>query len=228
MKLMLHRCEVQGIAERRESARPRTSYGVVVPKKVEPKEAVSTTGGRPQELVLTDPRALRALAHEVRQQLLDILDANHPMTATEAAAHVGITPSAMSYHLRLLEKYGIVERADAPVDGATDGRERPWRLAASNIVVRPEGTSSRGAQRAFMTSVVNRLVAALERAEGGRARGYVSVSTPLLTDSEAQKVYDVIEDALRPYADRTPGGTNTPEDAQPFNVFYVAVREPEK
>ncbi|UIJ35887.1 helix-turn-helix domain-containing protein [Allobranchiibius sp. GilTou73] len=83
------------------------------------------------ERTLTDVRALRALAHPVRQQLVeDVLSTDEPLTATEAAARCGITPSAMSYHLRALEKWGMVERVDSG-----DGRERPWRKTADGFKI---------------------------------------------------------------------------------------------
>jgi DNA-binding transcriptional ArsR family regulator len=74
---------------------------------------------------LTDPRALRALAHPVRLALVGLLRREGPLTATQAAAHVGESPSSCSFHLRQLAKYGLVE--DAP---GGRGRERPWRATA--------------------------------------------------------------------------------------------------
>jgi DNA-binding transcriptional ArsR family regulator len=76
--------------------------------------------------VLTDPRAIRALAHPARLAVLEELSDGQEMTATECGAAVGITASAMSYHLRALAKWGFVERAES-----RDGRERPWRATAS-------------------------------------------------------------------------------------------------
>src|SRR6266540_4506091 len=72
---------------------------------------------------LRDPGALRALAHPARLAVVDELYQGVDRTASELAELTGLTPSAMSYHLRALERWGIVERADA----RTDGRERPWR-----------------------------------------------------------------------------------------------------
>jgi len=55
-------------------------------------------------LTLTDPRAIRAIAHEARQLVIDELYSGSVITATEAAQICGLSPSAMSYHLRALEK----------------------------------------------------------------------------------------------------------------------------
>jgi DNA-binding transcriptional ArsR family regulator len=65
---------------------------------------------------------MRAMAHPVRLALLEALGRREPLTATEAAEVVGESPSACSFHLRMLAKYGLVEDA-----GGGHGRRRPWR-----------------------------------------------------------------------------------------------------
>ncbi|GAB2901888.1 ArsR/SmtB family transcription factor [Neomicrococcus lactis] len=83
-------------------------------------------------VVISDPQAIRALAHEARLEALEELFASQASrTATELAGRCRLTPSAMSYHLRALEKYGFVMRA--PSEG--DGRERRWRAAGDHLVV---------------------------------------------------------------------------------------------
>ncbi|MGN7798176.1 ArsR/SmtB family transcription factor [Leifsonia sp. 22587] len=90
---------------------------------------MSFTSGRPERrTTVTDPRALRALAHPLRLALLDHLMSFGPRTASECAAVVGSTASNCSYHLRALAKVGLVEPADAE-----DGRERPWRSASTGL-----------------------------------------------------------------------------------------------
>ncbi|WP_214105971.1 winged helix-turn-helix domain-containing protein [Acrocarpospora catenulata] len=63
------------------------------------------------------------MAHPARLGILTRLQTEGPATATECAEVVGLSPSACSYHLRVLAKHGFVE--DAPPRG--DGRERVWR-----------------------------------------------------------------------------------------------------
>jgi DNA-binding transcriptional ArsR family regulator len=72
---------------------------------------------------LTDPKAMRALAHPVRLALLEAFTETETLTATEAGERVGESPANASFHLRQLAKYGFVEEAP----GAT-GRRRPWKL----------------------------------------------------------------------------------------------------
>src|SRR5882724_4884545 len=82
---------------------------------------------------ITDVRALAALAHPVRVALLNHLLAFGPRTASQCAATVGASPSACSYHLRQLARWGLVESVPA-----TDGRERPWQAAATGFSFRAD------------------------------------------------------------------------------------------
>ncbi|HET7015346.1 MAG TPA: helix-turn-helix domain-containing protein [Streptosporangiaceae bacterium] len=71
---------------------------------------------------ITDPRALRALAHPIRLSLLGALRTQGPLTATKAAELIGESSASCSFHLRQLSKYGLVEEASGG-----HGRERPWQ-----------------------------------------------------------------------------------------------------
>ena len=86
--------------------------------------------GPQREVTITDARAIRALAHDARQRVIEVLyGEQRPRTATELAALTGLSPSAMSYHLRALQKWGVVERSAD--DG--DARNRPWRAAGTSL-----------------------------------------------------------------------------------------------
>ncbi len=74
--------------------------------------------------VAADARVLRAVAHPTRSALLYELHARDTATATVLANAVGAPVNAVSFHLRQLEKYGLIEQA--PEQG-TDARERWWR-----------------------------------------------------------------------------------------------------
>jgi DNA-binding transcriptional ArsR family regulator len=78
--------------------------------------------GPPPLRRIADAPTLRALAHPTRLAILEALGRGVPLTATEAAEIVGESPSACSFHLRMLAKYGLVEDA-----GGATGRRRPWR-----------------------------------------------------------------------------------------------------
>lgn len=92
---------------------------------------------RPEKKVeITDPKAIRALAHAARLEVIsELYSTQASRTATELAAQTGLTPSAMSYHLRALQKWGIVE----PAANAGDARERRWRAAGTDFTINSGG-----------------------------------------------------------------------------------------
>ena len=89
---------------------------------------------RPPDIVmLRETAAIKTLAHPARLVILDELTPDNELTATEIAQVAGVTPSAMSYHLRQLAKWKIVEEAES-----TDGRERRWKLHPGGWGIEPE------------------------------------------------------------------------------------------
>jgi hypothetical protein len=85
----------------------------------------STEPGMPGNPVrMTDPKMMRALAHPARIAIWTHIAMRGSATATECAEVAGLSPSACSYHLRTLARYGFVEEDRA---AAANGRERPWR-----------------------------------------------------------------------------------------------------
>jgi predicted ArsR family transcriptional regulator len=88
------------------------------------------TAGNP--LQLTDPRMMRALAHPARMAIWIHLGLDGPSTATECAEVAGLSPSACSYHLRTLARYGFIEEDPSR---SADGRERPWRTRFSAFTI---------------------------------------------------------------------------------------------
>ena len=122
-------------------------------------DAVAAKKAKNKRVVITDPRAIRALAHPARQRIIDELYSGRVLTATECAELAGLTPSATSYHLRALERWGIVERAEA----SADGRERPWRALGSGLQISSQSSGTgRVASQAMMRSNVNRVLEQFE------------------------------------------------------------------
>ncbi|AQZ61514.1 Transcriptional regulator, ArsR family [[Actinomadura] parvosata subsp. kistnae] len=76
-----------------------------------------------KSVVVLDARGLRALAHPVRVQLVDLLRKHGPSTATRLAERLGVNSGTASYHLRRLGAAGFVEE-DLERGNA---RERWWR-----------------------------------------------------------------------------------------------------
>jgi DNA-binding transcriptional ArsR family regulator len=67
--------------------------------------------------------ALKAFAHPLRMKMYDYLSAHGPATATQLARRFGESTGQTSYHLRQLERHGII--TDDPAHES--GRERWWK-----------------------------------------------------------------------------------------------------
>jgi DNA-binding transcriptional ArsR family regulator len=80
---------------------------------------------------ISDPQRIRALAHPLRIELLDVL-ADEDATATRCAELTGESVASCSFHLRTLAKYGFIEPAEQ------QGREKPWRVLERNRTITPD------------------------------------------------------------------------------------------
>lgn len=165
---------------------------------------------RPGMVTITDPRTMRAMAHPARIEIMGHLSSTgDAVTATDMARLVGLSPSATSYHLRELAKYGLVEQA--PSRG--DGRERVWRSTATTWAVDVGASSSpdvQAAEQALMDVYLARDFArrrdwlARAHAEPAEWREASSVSdeTLLLTSSELRSLNEQIRELLARYTRR--------------------------
>jgi len=143
---------------------------------------------------------LRALAHPLRWQLLDVLDREPQATATRCAEATGESVASCSYHLRILAKYGYVEA----VSGA--GRERPWRLTTRRQELTAPGSTaedrlaSRAATEAFLQHEFERLRAWRARVDGEPAEWVdacgLGGSTTWLTAAELAELRDELVAAV--------------------------------
>lgn len=174
-------------------------------------------------LTLTDPRAIRAIAHGARQQVIDELYSGSVLTATEAAQICGLSPSAMSYHLRALEKWGIVVRDDP----SGDRRERPWRAGADDLSVgRVDGASGASMRQAahavrstFMVGL-NKAVDSFVDKEPEAKSAQMSHGRLYLTDEEAAAMNQELDELVQRFgAGRT--SRNKPGDASPRDQYWL-------
>ena len=111
-------------------------------------------------ILLTDPRQLRAVTHPLRLSLIALLRREGPLTATAAGERLGESSGSMSFHLRQLAKYGMVEEA-----GGGTGRQKPWRATAQYTTIDPSPDDPELAEAgaAFTRLVARRYFAALDR-----------------------------------------------------------------
>jgi DNA-binding transcriptional ArsR family regulator len=177
----------------------------------------------PELLELTDPKAFRAIAHPARTAVIDELYGGAQRTASELAEHTGLSPSAMSYHLRALEKWGIVERAGS----AEDGRERPWKRAAKRLSFRGTGgsDSTSDAVTALYIDQMRQELAAwrrqARREKGAWAdAGNLSRGRIYLTAEELQRLDQLVLDAIDELGrDRDPD--DHPADSRRIGFFWA-------
>jgi DNA-binding transcriptional ArsR family regulator len=164
---------------------------------------------------IDDPRVLRALAHPARLAILEHLQTAGTATATECAAPAGVSPAAASYHLRLLERYGLV--ADA---GGPSKRDRPWRAVVSGFTVSDDGPAGRalGAQLVARGErwTQEYLAAQHDLPRAWRDASHVANKTLKLTPAEARALADAIDDLCDEY--RRPRD-DAPDDAEDVKVF---------
>lgn len=152
----------------------------------------------PQRVVtISDARAMRALAHEARQRVIEVLYAEQrPRTATELAALTELTPSAMSYHLRALEKWGVVERST----DEGDARNRPWQASGTSLRIDSSqvGPAVRDLMADQLLAALSRRIAAhRDRSPEARAGSIALSSGELwLTPDQAERLSVSFENAL--------------------------------
>ena len=177
---------------------------------------------------ISDPRVMRALAHPARIEIVEYLNnTGAVVTATECAGMVGLSPSATSYHLRELAKYGLVEQA--PSRG--DGRERVWRSPGTGLRIEgdAEQPEAREAERALVDVFLTRDYDRIRKWAAGRAGeagpwrdASTLVSTQLLlTVEEMTAVNQKVEELLEPYRVRG-RRADPPEGSRTVAVTYTA------
>lgn len=186
-------------------------------------------------VTLTDPRALRAMAHPTRLELIGLLRRGGPLTATQAGEQIGESPASCSFHLRQLAKYGLVEEA-----GGGRGRERPWRATALSTEWPELGESEEARAAGTMLSRVvleryfEKSIEWLER-QPSEPREWAAASffgdyLVHMTTAELEQIETGIRDLLEPYLKRLEDPAPPPAGSRPVSLVNLAfpLAEPER
>jgi DNA-binding transcriptional ArsR family regulator len=96
-----------------------------------------------------DLAALKGLSHPLRVRLFDTLSSLGPMTASRLAEQLGESSGATSYHLRQLEKHGLVRE----VEGRGTARERWWERTPGSVTISDRGPNDTPAGRQIVEEV---------------------------------------------------------------------------
>ena len=185
-----------------------------------------------KSIQLTDPRALRALAHPVRLELIGLLRRGGPLTATQAAERIGESPASCSFHLRQLAKYGLVEEA-----GGGRGRERPWRATAISTEWAARGADAEAdaagtllsrvvVERYFKTALEWLDQQGEEEPEWVEAAA-ISDALVYMTAAELRELDEKIRALLKPFLNRLDDPAPPAEGARTVNVIALAFPFPE-
>ncbi|MEU2677417.1 helix-turn-helix domain-containing protein [Streptomyces sp. NPDC007107] len=184
------------------------------------------------DIEITDPQAMRALAHPVRLAILDHLQRHGPATATQLAPHVGATPTVTSWHLRHLAGFGLIRDSEP----GPDRRQRRWEAVARGFRFEspqdPADEEGRSAARVLSqqmflrrADVPNRWADEVEpgldtawRRLAGLADTRVVVSA-----DELAAIEDGIERVLAPYVMRDP--EERPADSRGVRLMRYVLPE---
>ncbi|MEV7348964.1 helix-turn-helix domain-containing protein [Micromonospora chalcea] len=181
---------------------------------------------------LSDPRAMRALAHPTRLRLLGELRLRGPQTVGMLSERTGEAVGSVSYHVGKLAEHGFV--AEAP-ELARDRRERWWRAAHATtdwdpleLLDDPERRLAGNLLRqAAMQRYVARYQAYLESEadlDPAWVRGTTSSDTVLrLTPDELVELRDELSELGRRWRER--GAAGRP-GAEMVTLIWQAYRGP--
>ncbi|MEU9183082.1 helix-turn-helix domain-containing protein [Streptomyces sp. NPDC048484] len=187
-----------------------------------PSDSVPDSGG--ERRTVSDPAALKALAHPLRLKILRHLAVSGPATSTTLAAALGENTGTLSYHLRRLERGGFIE--DVPE--RPNSRERWWRAVRGLDVRRPAQGELTDGERAVAGALDRmRLDEDIELArrftEGhAESEGWMRGSRSLshLTKDEVTAFHDAYLDLLARFAR---GPEDAPPDAKPVLLRWFAL-----
>jgi DNA-binding transcriptional ArsR family regulator len=159
---------------------------------------------------------MRALAHPVRMDLLELLAVHGPHTASDAAVALNQTPANVSWHLRKLAEHGFVRQA---ADGP--GRRRPWKMVVEWLSWGDDAADPAAASALSDLAIereVQRLRAALAASAGEspdwQRATQVHQGRLWLTADEAAELGEVLRDLLGRYEERLLDGESRPPGAR--------------
>ncbi|GAB4058050.1 winged helix-turn-helix domain-containing protein [Catellatospora paridis] len=158
---------------------------------------------------VSDPTAIRALAHPLRLDLLELLTASGPATAAHCGRILGVPQANCSFHLRQLARYGFVEDAGP----GRDQRERRWRVPEGPSRLRIPANADKVVRRELERVVVERETRAILAHVDRKARdGETGADRPTqrltnaivaLTAAEADELWRQWQALLEPHITRT-------------------------
>ncbi len=177
---------------------------------------------------LRTPEQLRALAHPRRLEILDLLTAHGPMTASECAVELEDSAASCSYHLRQLARFGFVEEAEGG-----HGRNRPWRHVPVGNTIRAGASPAERSAAESLASVLDarnldRIRRYHERRGSDSWRDAASSSdwAVRLTEDELRDLGSAMAALLAPLQQRTFAG-QAPQGSRLVDVLTFLLPRPD-
>jgi predicted ArsR family transcriptional regulator len=177
---------------------------------------------------ITDPRAIRALAHPLRLDLIELLSVEGPATAAACARALDSSQASCSFHLRQLAKYGVVE----PAPGGRDRRARPWQLTdvEQSWSADDADAAGGGLKRVLVRREADRILrwAASRAGEPGawRSAGFFGGATVRLTADEVHRLREGLRSLLDPYVERLADRSAEPSGARDVRIVLAGTPLP--
>ncbi|MBY8879562.1 ArsR/SmtB family transcription factor [Actinacidiphila acidipaludis] len=179
---------------------------------------------------ISDPKAIRALAHPLRLDLMELLTAIGPATAAHCGRVLDVPQANCSFHLRQLAKYGFVEDAGP----GQDRRERKWRVPADRPSLRVDsGGGAAVVGRELERLVVERELQAVldygarrgQESAAWRGKAGVVSAIALVSPEEAAEIEARWLALLEPYIARSEAA-GAQHDAGHRHVRYFMAATP--
>lgn len=169
---------------------------------------------------------MRALAHPLKWELMDLLLLEGTATSTRCAELLGESQATCSFHLRQLARYGLVEEAPR-----ASKRERPWRM---RTVDQSWSRLQRDEDRTRSVAELERVFIEREMAkwmrwertafsypEQWQRAAYRSAAQTWLTAEELSDLADRITELMLTYRDRLTDPDKRPPGSRPVRLLAL-------
>jgi len=177
-----------------------------------------------------DPTVLRAIAHPLRNRILDEVTARGTARAADVAKALGVPANQASFHLRQLAKYGLVEEAP---EEARDRRDRVWRatsperlrLSLDELETQPGGRAALAVWQRQASAWAHRLVD--EAHYGARTKDtevVIEATSLRLSKEQAMQLSQDLDEVLTGWRRRTGEGE---VDARTYSLYLMLQPYPE-
>jgi len=152
--------------------------------------AVTVTPTSSDVFTIERAEQLKALGHPLRLRVLEMLgdEGSEPLTNRELAQKLGVDPGHLHFHVKMLLRAGLIERADGG-----HGREKPYRAVASTVRVGPELLGSR-LTGDLQAAMLNEVQAGFAKRDQGQFRS-AQVTGRITAEQAIELITELVEKA---------------------------------